>query len=138
MNFTIAKPPITPRQKGLALAIAGCADLCQIVLFPFFGPGIFSPLEDLLDVAVACMLMAICGFRWQFVLAFIVEIVPGLDLFPTWTALVLSLGTTRTMDVQGFEVLPGTARAKQGAGDHPPIDVNAVVVPPVQRGEEVR
>jgi len=89
----VAKPAISPRQKAAALMIAGMADLLQVVFFPFFGAGILSPVEDALDLIVATLLIGICGFRWQFALAFFMETIPGLSLVPTWTAVVLMLGT---------------------------------------------
>ena len=38
-------------------------------------------------------LVALLGFRWRFVLALAIELVPGAQLFPSWTAFVLSLPT---------------------------------------------
>jgi hypothetical protein len=131
MLFTILKPRITPRQKTIALTVAAGADLLQIVFWPLFGEGFLSPFEDLLDLIVAGVLIAICGFRWQFVLAFFLEAVPGFDLFPTWTALVLSLPVTPA-DVPRFNVLPATSPVTRRHHAHSPINVAAVAVPPVQ------
>ena len=85
----IKKPPITHRQKALALAIAGAVDILQIAVFPMLLPG--YALDDALDVIAAIVFVAICGFKWQFFAVFILELVPGLDLFPTWTALAMTL-----------------------------------------------
>jgi DNA invertase Pin-like site-specific DNA recombinase len=43
--------PSNPRRPALAIAIL--ADALQIVFFPMFVEGAFSPLDDLLDIAVA-------------------------------------------------------------------------------------
>jgi len=70
----------------LARAIAISADFLQIVAFPLFLPGAASPWNDALDLAVAAALTLLLGWHWAFLPSFIAEIVPGLDLVPTWTA----------------------------------------------------
>jgi hypothetical protein len=75
--------------RRMALAIAVMADALQIGLFPLFGEGGLSPLNDALDIAVAWLLIRLLGWHWAFVPSFIAELVPGLDLVPTWTIAVL-------------------------------------------------
>ena len=69
-----------------ARAIAVAADLLQIVLFPIFLPGAVSPWSDALDLAVAGVMTALLGWHWAFLPSLVAEVVPGLDLVPTWTA----------------------------------------------------
>jgi len=76
-----------PRRTALAIAVM--ADALQIVLFPLFGEGGLSPLNDALDVVVAWLMIRLLGWHWAFVPSFIAELVPGLDLVPTWTIAVL-------------------------------------------------
>ena len=71
-----------------AWSVAVIADAIQIVLFPIFGPGLVSPWDDAVDLAVGGLLIALLGWHWAFAPAFVAEIVPGLDLVPTWTAAV--------------------------------------------------
>ena len=81
--------PGTPPSRGrilLARAIAVAADFLQIVAFPLFLPGAASPWSDALDLAVAGAMTALVGWHWAFLPSFVAEIVPGLDLVPTWTA----------------------------------------------------
>lgn len=82
---------VTRRQKRAALAIAAVADLLQLGLFPLFFPGAISPFDSGLDVIVALSLLLILGWRWRTALALAVELLPGLALFPTWTAVVATL-----------------------------------------------
>ncbi|HEY6867955.1 MAG TPA: hypothetical protein VI792_11900, partial [Candidatus Eisenbacteria bacterium] len=56
---------------------------------PFFLAGAVSPWDDVLDVAVGLVLVRLLGWHWVFLPAFLAELVPGLDLVPTWTAAVL-------------------------------------------------
>ena len=72
-----------------ALAIAMLADALQIAFLPMFGEGAFSPLDDLLDIVVAWMLIRLLGWHWAFLPSFVAELVPGLELVPTWTLAVL-------------------------------------------------
>ncbi len=90
------KATVSRRRKLAALLAAGAADLCQMALFPLFFEGGFSPLDWAVDIGAAFVLLLILGFKWRLLLAFAAELVPGLDLFPTWTALVLSLPTLET------------------------------------------
>ncbi len=110
----IPKPPITPAQKRAALAVAVIVDLIQMGGFLAFFEGFLSPFEDILDVLTALILIAICGFKWQFIVAFVVELFPFVDIFPTWTALVLTLTTVERADAPP-----------------PPVNVSAAVPPPM-------
>jgi hypothetical protein len=94
----IPRPPLaggskalSRKRKALALLVAGATDLLQLVFFPMVFEGAASPFEWVLDLVTAFVLTLILGFRWRTLLGIAVELVPGLDLFPTWMALVLSL-----------------------------------------------
>ena len=91
---------VSPRKKHLALAIAGIADIVQIAIFPLFAEGAISPYEDALDAVIAIVLFLVLGKSWRLALAFALELVPGLDLFPTWTAVVLSIPTQQALPAQ--------------------------------------
>ena len=79
------------RRKRIALAIAAAADLVQLALAPLFGEGALSPFDDVLDALVAGALAVTLGWRWRTLLALAAELVPGLALFPSWTAMVLTV-----------------------------------------------
>jgi hypothetical protein len=83
--------PVSSKRKLVALGIAGLTDLIQIVFLPLFWEGAASPFDVGLDILAALSLFVVLGFKWRFLAGLIVEVIPGLDLFPTWTALVLSL-----------------------------------------------
>jgi hypothetical protein len=84
---------VSSRRKKIALVLAGVADLVQLGYFPVFGEGALSPADDVLDVIVALLLLVTLGFKWRLAAALAIELVPGATLFPTWTAVVLSLPT---------------------------------------------
>lgn len=75
-------------EHRLAWSIAIAADALQIGLFPFFAPGALSPATTILDVVVAAILTRLLGWHWAFLPSFAAEMLPGFDLFPTWTAAV--------------------------------------------------
>jgi hypothetical protein len=79
----------SPARIWAARAIAVAADAIQIVAIPAFFGGAASPLNDGLDVAVGVVLVLLVGWHVAFLPTFIAELVPLLDIFPTWTTAVL-------------------------------------------------
>jgi len=77
----------SPRVQ-LAWVVAIAADAIQIAALPLFAEGALSPADSVLDVIVAIILVRLLGWHWAFLPTLAAELVPGLDLFPTWTAAV--------------------------------------------------
>jgi hypothetical protein len=75
----------------VALAVAGASDLAQLIFAPAFAEGAGSPVDVALDAVTAIVILLIVGLEWRLAIALAAELVPGVDLFPTWTAVVLSL-----------------------------------------------
>jgi len=73
----------------IARAVALGADLVQIVALPVFLPGALSPWDNVLDVVVGLVLVRLIGWQWAFLPAFVGELIPGFELFPSWTTAVL-------------------------------------------------
>jgi len=94
----------TPEQR-LAWLVAMVADGLQITVLPFFVEGGFSPADVALDAFVAVSLIRLLGWHWAFLPTMMAELVPGFDLFPTWTAAVFYV--TRQQVREGeVEILP--------------------------------
>src|SRR6185312_11511766 len=73
--------PIAARwrfQTAMILAVA--ADALQVFVFPLFAEGALSPADDILDLAVAAVLVRLVGWHWEFLPAFAGDLVPGVDL----------------------------------------------------------
>jgi hypothetical protein len=88
------------------------ADAVQIAIAPLFGEGFASPFNDVLDLAVAAILIKLLGFHWAFLPTLAAEAMPALDLAPTWTAAVLLVtGSPRRIWwlVAGLTVLAAVA-----------------------------
>ena len=89
---------IKSRDLRVALSVAIAADALQIVAMPFFAEGAFSPADTAIDVAAALVLSKLLGWHWAFLPTIFAEIIPGFDLFPTWTAAVLYVAWQRRQD----------------------------------------
>jgi hypothetical protein len=76
-------------QTAMILAVA--ADALQVFVFPFFAEGALSPADDILDLAAAAALVRLLGWHWEFLPAFAIELVPGVDLVPFWTLAVANV-----------------------------------------------
>src|SRR3954467_7863259 len=88
-----SEPVTEPRKTGLrrrdvllARGLAAAADALQIVLFPLFGEGFASPADWILDGVMALALTKLVGFHWSYLPGTALELIPGADLAPTWTA----------------------------------------------------
>jgi hypothetical protein len=80
------KPAFSRRRVLLARGLAASADGLQIVLFPLFGEGFASPADLVLDAVMAVALTKLVGFHWSYLPGTALELIPGADLAPSWTA----------------------------------------------------
>lgn len=94
ITFTdiMEKPVLTNERIKLAYAIAIIADVLE---FPITGAEMTilgAPAGEAAASALDCIVMVamtkLLGFHWAFVPSFLVEVVPGLDLLPTWVGCV--------------------------------------------------
>ena len=90
-------PPkgVSPARKRVAIAIAAVSDLAQWFVLPATIEGGVSPLEVGIDAATAIAILIAVGFHWRLAIALFAELIPGVDLAPTWTAVALSLPTEK-------------------------------------------
>src|SRR4051812_33429504 len=98
------------REHRLAWLVAMGADAMQLLLLPLFAEGGVSPADSALDLIVAVVLSRLIGWHWAFLPSLVAELIPGLDLFPTWTMAVLYVTRELPQTEQGdVEVLPPDA-----------------------------
>lgn len=83
-----AGPPWRHTVHRAAWVLAVAADFVQWVAFPFFFQGAASPFNDALDVGIGLTMIFLCGFHWAFLPTFLAELIPGVNLVPTWTLAV--------------------------------------------------
>jgi hypothetical protein len=77
-----------PRRVLAARIIAVVADAVQLGLMPLFAGGAPAAFDAVLDIAVGAAMVALVGWHWAFLPAFAVELLPIVDLAPTWTIAV--------------------------------------------------
>jgi hypothetical protein len=83
---------LSPRSRfRIAMILAMAADALQVVLFPLFAEGALSPADDVLDCAVAAVMVHLLGWHWEFLPTFFAKLVPGADLVPFWTLAVANV-----------------------------------------------
>jgi hypothetical protein len=95
-------------EHRLAWLVAIAADAMQIVAFPLFAEGGLSPADTALDVLTGAVLIKLLGWHWAFLPTLAAELIPGMDMFPTWTAAVFFVTRQRVRSAtpENGEVLP--------------------------------
>jgi hypothetical protein len=88
----IRSRPVSWRRKMLVLAIAACNDIARLLCGGTIG--FLDPVDDFADAVTALLLAAILGFQWPMIFACIAEAIPGVAVFPTWTAFALLIPTS--------------------------------------------
>jgi len=96
-----AVPSVPARARKSALVIAVVADAIQLGLLPLFAGGGWMFLDGGLDLVVAVLLIRRLGWHWAFLPTFAAELMPWLDLFPTWTAAVWFVSRSKASSVEG-------------------------------------
>jgi hypothetical protein len=81
-----------PRSRfRAAIILAVTVDALQIIAFPLLAEGALSPLDDILDLVAAVLLVRLLGWHWEFLPSLVAELVPGVDLIPFWTLAVANV-----------------------------------------------
>ena len=100
-------------EHRLAWLVAVTADAIQIAALPFFAVGGLSPADTILDLVAGAILVRCLGWHWAFLPTLLAELIPGFDLFPTWTAAVFYV-TLQQVRAGEPEILPpGPAPARR-------------------------
>ena len=110
----MASVPADPGARRLRWAwlVAIAADVLQNALLPVFAEGWLSPANDALDLVVSLALLRLLGWHPALLPTLLVELVPGVDLLPTWSAAVAVVALSR--------------RARPGPPAHPPSGAEVV------------
>ncbi|MCU0654757.1 MAG: hypothetical protein MUF64_05540 [Polyangiaceae bacterium] len=82
---------VTAKRKYLALLFAALVDVAQATVIPTASAGAMSPIQWGVDIATTVLLVAILGWNWRLLAAFVFELIPAVSLFPTWSALILTI-----------------------------------------------
>jgi hypothetical protein len=102
-------------RKRIALAIALLADAAQGGMFVEMPAFSWLP-ADAMDILVAILMLVLLGFRWRILFALGLEMIPGVQLFPSWTAFIISLPTVEG-EVRKLEEADRAAAALPAASE---------------------
>lgn len=120
---------VTPLRLKAAWVVAVGIDALQVFIFPATIEGIFSPVTVILDFIAMAVLSWLVGWHWAFLPSIIVELIPGLELAPTWTlALAIATrGLNTQAGVSGFpkDVAPPSPKDVTPADEAHTITVEA-------------
>jgi hypothetical protein len=129
------KPTLTRNRIIAAFAVAVVADLLEIPITATedLTLGTLAIPAEGADAVLDCVVMAVMtkliGFHWLFLPSFFVELIPEIDLFPTWVGCVAYVVWQRkqegprpplapAVDVQAAQVSP---RAALNRSELPPL-----------------
>lgn len=76
---------MTPRRVLIARVLAVGVDLAQFALLP----AELTPLNNVVDVLTGVAMLVLVGWHWAFLPTFLAELVPFVDLVPSWTLAVM-------------------------------------------------
>ena len=77
-------PPLRPWRIAAALAVAVGADAAQLLL----GPLGWSFADEVVDLAAMVFTIWCLGFHVLLLPTFVIEVLPVVDMLPTWTGCV--------------------------------------------------
>jgi hypothetical protein len=101
---------LTPRRAWIARGLAVFVDLAQVALLP----AELTPLNNGIDVATGIAMVALVGWHWAFLPTFLAEMIPFVDLVPSWTLAVMIATRGRIADA------PPTVVVEPPPPDSPP------------------
>jgi hypothetical protein len=104
---------VSPRRILIARCIAVGVDLAQYALLP----AELTPLNNVVDVLTGIAMLSLVGWHWAFLPTFLAELVPFVDLVPTWTlAVMFATRKGGAGDGPGVPPPPPTGQARDASG----------------------
>jgi hypothetical protein len=115
-------PKLTTRRMTIALVMAVIADGLQIALQPV-------PLvPEIIDVIAMALAIWALGFHILLLPTFVVELLPLVDMLPTWTGCVAAVIALRKRDERSVTMKDATVMSGDVLKSQPP-DVETAVKP---------
>jgi len=112
----MVNPELTKRRIIVAYTVAIVADLLELPIsaleLTVIGAPVAMFLSFVLDAVVFGIMMFLLGFHWLFLPSFLVEVVPGLDMLPTWVGCVFFVVRQRKKE-QNFNPVPAPKIIKE-------------------------
>ncbi len=122
---------LSQRHITAAYAIAIVADLVQLPLTAMTATGILAIPGEFVDFMIDCLVMLLTsillGFHWLLLPSLFIEVVPGLEMFPTWTGCVACVVRMRRNELARSSA--ASYETEQESGDSTAHAVPLVVPP---------
>lgn len=112
-------PRLTRGRVAVALGAALLADALQLAL----GPLSLTFLDEIVDVAVMILMVRLVGFHPLLLPTFALELLPLVDLLPTWTGCVMAVIALRRMGPRATTQPPSPSAQDPPPKPPPCIDV---------------
>lgn len=94
LNLMFRAPKLTRTRIALALAVAVTADGLQLLL----GPAGWALPDQAIDLLAMLLTAWAIGFHLLLLPTFVAELIPVVDMLPTWTACVIAVIALRKRD----------------------------------------
>ena len=94
LNSLLRPQPLTRTRILLALAVAIAADGLQL----FLGPLGWLFVDEVIDAVAMILTLWLLGFHVLLLPTFVAELIPAVDMLPTWTACVAAVIALRKHD----------------------------------------
>jgi len=111
----MAKPELTRKRIITAYAVAAVADLLEFPIsaaqFSVVGAFAGEFAAFVVDSIVFAVMTKLLGFHWTFLPSFCIEVIPGLDMLPTWVGCVFLVVRQRKKE-QNLTIAPNDPYAK--------------------------
>jgi hypothetical protein len=142
------KPKLTRNRIIVAYAIAVIAEVLEFPIAAAEATLIGAPEGEFAAFVLDCIVMGamtkLLGFHWMFLPTFCVEVIPGLDLLPTWVGCVAFVVWQRkkeqappplVVDIQEAEIVhePPPLLTAQASPPLPPQGLDAAKQPAEER-----
>lgn len=122
---------LSQRHITAAYAIAIVADLIQLPLTALTATGILAVPGEFADFMIDCLVMlltsVLLGFHWLLLPSLFIEVVPGLDMLPTWTGCVACVVRMRRNELAQSSA--ASYETEQESGDYAAQNFPLVVPP---------
>lgn len=112
-------PRLTRTRMVLALVVALAADAVQVPLSPFG----WMFFDEIVDIVVMALTVWAIGFHLLLLPTFLLEVLPGIEILPTWTGCVITVIILRKREQRTPSPATPARTASKPPDKQPIIDI---------------
>ncbi len=114
-------PKLTRKRIGFAFAVAAVTDAVQFAL----GPVGWFLVDEGLDIVAMILTAAALGFHMLLLPTFVLELIPGPDMLPTWTACTAAVVVLRKKAQSAAPPITAVPPRIIDITPRPPVDIDS-------------